>query len=72
MAYLRLDGVRLPAPDRRLFEWRKRPVRAYGDMSDHTDEDVFSYDDLEDGERDFCRMAADVVCGVVFASLSFL
>lgn len=72
MAYLRLDGVRVPALDKRLFEWKRRPKRIRGDLIDFVDEEAVSYDDLEREERDFCRMAADVLCAVLFLILSGL
>jgi hypothetical protein len=72
MAYLRLDGIKLPTFDKRLFEWKRKPKRTYGDMIDRVDESVISFDELEDDEKDFCRLAADIVCGVVFAALSFI
>ncbi len=72
MAYLRLDGLKMPVLDRRLFEWTRKPKRTYGDMIDHVQEDVVSFDDLEDEEKDFCRLAANVACGVLFLVLSLL
>jgi hypothetical protein len=72
MSYLRMDGVRMPTLDRRLFEWKRAPKRTYGDIIDHVDEDVISFDDLEENEKDLCRLIADLICGTVFAALSFL
>ena len=72
MAYLRLDGVKMPVLDRRLFEWKKSPKRIRGDMIDFVDEDVVSFDELEDKEKDLCRLAANLLCGVLFLLLSLL
>ncbi len=72
MAYLRLDGVRAPSFDRRLFEWKRKPKRIRGDLIDFVDEDVVSFDDLEEDERDFCRLVADILCGIAFLILSSL
>ncbi len=72
MAYLRLDGIKMPTIDRRLFEWKRKPKRTYGDMIDYVDEAAVSFDEMEEDERDFCRLAADLVCGVVFLVLSIL
>lgn len=72
MAYLRLDGIKIPVFDRRLFEWKRKPKRTYGDMSDYVQEEVVSFDDLEDDEKDLCRLIADVVCGVLFLVLSLI
>lgn len=70
MAYLRLDGIKMPTFDKRLFEWKRKPKRSYGDMIDHVDEYVISFDDLEDEGKDFCRLTADVLSGVIFLLLS--
>ena len=70
MAYLRLDGFRLPVIDRRLFEWKRRPGRGFGDMIDFVDEEPRSYEELGDAERDFCRLAANLFCGILFIMLS--
>ena len=72
MAYLRLDGIKMPVFDKRLFEWKRKPKRTYGDMIDYVDEAVVSFDEMEENEKDFCRLAADLLCGVLFLMLSFL
>ena len=41
-------------------------------MIDFVNEDVVSFDDLEDDEKDACRMAADLICGAVFLLLTWL
>lgn len=68
LAYLRLDGVKMPQIN--MPKIKKKPMRTYGDMIDHTDEDVISFDDLEPEERDMCVLIADVILGVVFFVLS--
>ncbi|MDR0397221.1 MAG: hypothetical protein LBH66_07965, partial [Oscillospiraceae bacterium] len=72
LAYLRLDGAKLPAPDKRLFEWRKRPTRSYGDISDYADDKLYNADDLEDDETDFCRLAANLISGIIFIVASLI
>jgi hypothetical protein len=72
MAYLRLDGIRMPTFDKGLFEWKHKPKRTYGDMIDYVGENVVSFDDLEDDEKDACRLAADLICGAVFLLLTWL
>lgn len=72
MAYLRLDGIKIPTIDRHFFEWKRKPKRTYGDMSDYVDEAAVSFDEMEDDEKDFCRLAADLLCGAVFLVLSIL
>ena len=68
LAYLRLDGVRMPHIT--LPKLNKKPMRTYGDMIDHTDEAIISFDDLEPEERDLCVLIADVILGAVFLLLS--
>ena len=72
MAYLRLDGVRMP----KLPDWaranRKKPGRSFGDIADYVDEDVVSFEELEEEEKDVCILIANLVCCVVFFALSFL
>ena len=72
MAYLRLDGLRVPSFDRRLFEWKRKPKRIRGDLIDFVDEDVVSFDELEEDEKNICRLVADLLCGAVFLVLSGL
>ena len=72
IAYLRLDGVKLPKLMMHRVNIRKKPTRAYGDMADYTDEPVISFDELEDAEKDVCCLAADAFCCLVFVILSCL
>ena len=72
LSYLRLDGIKVPAFDKQLFEWKRKPKRTYGDMSDYVSENVVSFEELEEDEKNACRLAADLLCGVVFLLLSFM
>lgn len=72
IAYLRLDGVKLPKAFMKRVHIRKKPARTYGDMIDHTDEEIDSFDDLDDGEKDVCCLVADGICCLMFLVLSFL
>ena len=72
MAYLRLDGVKAPVFDKRLFEWKRKPKRIKGDLIDFVDEDVVSFDELEADEKDLCRLIANLACGAVFLILGYL
>lgn len=72
MAYLRLDGIKMPAFDKSLFEWKRKPRRTYGDMIDYVGEEVVSFDELEEDEKNLCRLAADLLCGIVFLMLSWV
>jgi len=72
MSYLRLDGFHAPQFDRKLFDWKKKPpMRSYGDMIDHVDEEPIDFDDLEDDEQHLCLLLANLLCCVIFAVLSF-
>lgn len=70
MSYLRLDGIRAPQFDRRLFDWKRKPPRMYGDMIDFVNEDVPDFDDLEEDEQHLCLLIANVACCVIFAAVS--
>lgn len=72
MNYLRLDGLRVPQIDRRLFDWKRRsPMRFYGDISDHVDEQITPFEELEEDEQTLCRLLANLACCVIFLALSF-
>ena len=70
LCYLRLDGVKLPRIKKP--EVKKKPVIRYGDLPDYVDEEIISFGELEEDERDLCCLIADVVLGIVFMVLSFL
>ena len=72
MNYLRLDGLRAPQIDRRLFDWKRKPVRFYGDMADHVDEDVTPFEELDEDEQTLCRLLANLACCVIFLALSLI
>lgn len=67
IAWLRLDGVRLPKPMMLRINPRKKPTRTYGDIADHLDETpMVDYDDLDDEEKDICLLSADLFCFAAF------
>ncbi|MBQ8094172.1 MAG: hypothetical protein IJ242_11430 [Clostridia bacterium] len=72
LAYLRLDGVSVPKFDRRLFRRKKTPERAYGDLIDYTDEDIPTFDDLDDEEKDRCLFLSNLITAALFVITSFL
>lgn len=72
IAYLRMDGLHMPKLLMKRVNIQKRPARTYGDMIDYVDEEPVSFDDLEDDEKDFCILTADLICCVAFIALSFL
>ena len=72
IAYLRMDGVNLPKAFMKRVHIRKKPTRTYGDLIDHTDDEIESFDDLEDGEKDVCCLFADAICCGAFLLLSLI
>ncbi|NLW16425.1 MAG: hypothetical protein GX033_02030 [Firmicutes bacterium] len=67
--YLRLDGVRLPR-----WKWpvlRRKPL-PFADMADYMDEEVISFEELAEEERNRCCLAASIFCGIIFFILSAL
>lgn len=72
IAWLRLDGASLPKPMRKRWNIRKKPTRTYGDMIDHVDEELISFDDLEDDEKDVCCLIADMVCALIYLVLTLI
>lgn len=71
LVHMRMDGLRIP---RFRFSLRRKhePVRTYGDMMDYTDEEIVSFDELEDNEKDFCSLLANLSCFILFLVLSFI
>lgn len=72
IAYLRLDGLKMPKLLMKRVNIRKKPTRSYGDMIDYTDEEPVSFDELEDDEKDFCILVSDLICCLAYFALSFL
>lgn len=72
LCYLRMDGLRVPKIKMKfLKKIFKKPQRNYGDIADYTDEEIVSFDDLDDREKDICLLHADLICAVIFLVLSF-
>ena len=72
MAWLRMDGVRVPSFDRKLFRRRKKPPMAFGDMADYMDEPVVTFEELTDDEKDLTLFFADLITCVLFLAAGFL
>ena len=73
VAYLRLDGMKLPQVMMLRVNPAKKPARSYGDMIDHVDERPgITFEDLDDNEKDLCILAADLFCFLVFLLCSFI
>lgn len=67
LAWLRLDGVKLPKLMMMRINPSKKPSRMYGDMIDYIEERPgISFEELDDREKDLCILIADAVCFLVF------
>ena len=72
-AWLRLDGIRAPVFDRKLFRRSKRhKEQPFADMIDYVDEDVIDYDELDDSEKDLCLLLSDLITCILFAAAALL
>ena len=72
LAYLRLDGLKVPKFDRKLFRRHKSPERAFGDMIDYVDEPIVSFDELDDAEKDLTLLISNLICLTMFVAASLL
>ncbi len=72
LAYLRLDGVKVPKFDRRLFRRKKTPERAFGDMIDYVDEPIVSFEELSDEEKDLTLLIANLIAMALFLLASLV
>lgn len=71
IARLRADGVRLPRLPAKRLRLKDKTDIVFGDMIDHVDEKIVSFEELETQEQDVCLIVADIACAIVFAILSF-
>ena len=71
LAYLRLDGVKVPKFDRKLFRRKKTPERAFGDMIDYVDEPIVSFEELSDEEKDLALLISNLIAMALFILVSF-
>jgi len=73
IAYLRLDGIKLPKLMMMRVNPRKKPRRMAGDIIDYVDEQPqVTFEDLDDPEKDLCILGADLFCCVVFVVVSVI
>lgn len=63
--YLRLDGIRLP-----MIKWPKPRSLPFGGMAEHIDHEVVTFDELAEQERNTCSLLANIICGIIFFTLS--
>ena len=73
LVYLRMDGLRIPRVKYIRPKKKQDPLRSFGAMSDHVDDDPgVSFEELEADERDFCSFAANVINLAIFLAASFI
>lgn len=73
IAWLRLDGVKLPQLMMLRVNPAKKPSRMYGDMIDYIDERPgINFDELDDSEKDLCILGANLFCFLVFLILALI
>lgn len=72
LVYLRMDGLRIPRVKYIRPKKKKDPMRHTFSMSDYTDEEPVSFEDLEPEEKDFCSLVCNLVNLIVFLVLSFM
>ena len=61
-----MDGINLPKFDRKLFRRKKKPPIAYGDMIDYVDEDIITFEELTDDEKDKTLFIANLITAALF------
>ena len=69
ISYLRLHGFRFPRFDIQRLR-RKDPLRSFGDIADHIDDPIVTYEDLDDQEKDVCTLLCDLAMCPLFALVS--
>ncbi|MBR5546006.1 MAG: hypothetical protein IKU70_03390 [Clostridia bacterium] len=72
LVYLRMDGLRIPRVKYIRPKKKKDPMQHTFSMSDYTDEEPVSFEDLEPEEKDFCSLVCNAINLIVFLVLSFI
>lgn len=73
LVYLRMDGLGVPRVKYIRPKKKSDPLRHASSMADHTDDDPgVSFEELEEDERDFCSLIANLVGMIVFLIASFI
>ena len=60
LAWLRLDGLRIPQLKLPRIK-RKDPPFLNGDMADHINDDITTFDELDQEEQNVCVLLADLI-----------
>ena len=72
LAWLRIDGLRIPALPAKLFRRKQKPDVLCADMIDHVDEPILQFEDLEEDEQNIALLVVNAVCAVLYLAASFL
>ena len=73
LVYLRMDGLRIPRVKYIRPKKKTDPLRNFGDMTDHMDDDPgVAFEELEADEKDFCSLVANLINLLIFLVASFL
>lgn len=73
LVFLRMDGLRIPRMKYIRPKKKPDPMRNFGDMADHTDDEPgVTFEELESDEKDFCSMVASLINLVIFLVVSFV
>lgn len=73
LVYLRMDGLRIPRVKYIRPKKKADPLRHTTSMTDHTDDEPgVAFDELEDDEKDFCSLMANLICLAAFLIASFV
>lgn len=73
LVYLRMDGLGVPRMKYIRPKKKSDPLRNFGSMADHADDDPgVPFEELEEDERDFCSLMANLIGLTVFLAASFI
>lgn len=73
LVYLRMDGLRVPRMKYIRPKKKPDPLRNVSSMADHADDEPgVSFEELEDDEKDFCSLLANLINLVIFLVASFV
>ena len=71
LAWLRMDGLNLP--QLKLPRMKKKdPPFLTGDLADHLDDDLVSFDDLDAEDQAFCVFLADALLALLCLTLTLV
>lgn len=73
LVYLRMDGLRIPRMKFIRPKKKPDPLQNVTSMADHADDEPgVSFEELEDDEKDFCSLFANLINLVIFLVVSFV